>query len=79
MQDDVKDEVTLLESDTKQVFRQRILIHNQWLEKNDAIILRKLYFRNTLDYKNRLDTMHKYLVTLGPLVVLSTINTPAII
>ena len=29
VQDDVKDEVTLLESKTKQVFQQRILIHNQ--------------------------------------------------
>ena len=52
---DVKDEVTLLESNRK-LFWQRILIHNQWLEKNKAIILRKLYYGNTLDYKKMLDT-----------------------
>ena len=79
VQDDVKDEVTLLEYNRKQVFWQRILIHNQWLKKNNTIILRKLYCGNTLDYKKMLDTMNKNLVTLGPLVVPSTINAPVFI
>ena len=78
--DGVKDEVTLLESNRNKVFWQRILIHNQWLGKNDAIMyVRKLYCENILVYKKMLDTVTKNLVTLGPLVVPSIINTRATI
>ena len=39
--DGVKDEVTLLESNRNKVFWQRILIHNQWLEKKWCHHVRK--------------------------------------
>ena len=73
--DGVKDEVTLLESNRNKVFWQRIVIHNQWLEKKWCYHHRKLYCENILVYKRMLDTVTKNIVTLRPLVVPSIINT----